>query len=305
MIRTEPILSDKELNEYYHQQYYGNKQEKFIPLVEKILDKVNCKIVHTITSSLSNRNNDPSFKVLDIGCGRSKLLTKLRHIGYECYGIEKTNLPIKNAGNNIRLYSKDLEKIKFEDSFFETAIMWYSLEHMANPISAIKEIQRIIKPNGILVVAVPNFASLQSTLFKDSWFHLDIPRHTYHFTKNSIEDCLIKNGFNVKFFGCPSITQHVYGFIQSFFNKLYPSKNNDFYELLKNPMGLLSILKLLLWSGLSGFVLPFAIIDFLISLISKNTALIYMVAKKTGAYQPLLNNSSRPTSSKLNSLENL
>ena len=64
---------------------------------------------------------------------------------------------------------------------FDAVTFWHVLEHLENPGEALVAAGRLLKSNGWLVVAVPDYASLQAKLFGKYWFHLDLPRHLHHF----------------------------------------------------------------------------------------------------------------------------
>ena len=59
-------------------------------------------------------------------------------------------------------------------------IFWHSLEHLRRPSRALSHAASLLVPGGLLVVAVPNAASLQARAFGDRWFALDLPRHLAH-----------------------------------------------------------------------------------------------------------------------------
>jgi len=106
------------------------------------------------------------------------------------------------------------------------------LEHMDNPGAVMKRMHRLLSPEGILVLAVPNFSSLEAKRFKDSWFHLDILWHKYHFSHTAMECLFRKNDFRVVKMSTFCFEQGPYGLFQSFLNKMGWPKN-EFYEALK------------------------------------------------------------------------
>lgn len=80
---------------------------------------------------------------------------------------------------------------------FDVVTLWHVLEHVAVPIEILREIRPYVKPGGYLLVAVPNFASLQAQFGKRHWAHLDVPRHQCHYTPDTLKNTLEVAGYTV------------------------------------------------------------------------------------------------------------
>ena len=89
------------------------------------------------------------------------------------------------------------EDVDYPDSFFDVITMYHVLEHLYDPREALSKAYQLLRSEGLLVVAVPNFDSLQARLFRQRWYHLDAPRHLYHFTPRTLKMLLHKAGFKV------------------------------------------------------------------------------------------------------------
>jgi hypothetical protein len=76
--------------------------------------------------------------------------------------------------------------------------MWHTLEHLPDPLGAIERSAGLLRAGGHLIVSVPNLSSVQSRLGGDRWFHLDLPRHLYHFTPTSLCRLMERAGFVVE-----------------------------------------------------------------------------------------------------------
>jgi ubiquinone/menaquinone biosynthesis C-methylase UbiE len=88
---------------------------------------------------------------------------------------------------------------------FDLVTLWHVLEHLSDPSSVMCEIYRILKPQGLLMLEVPNFDSLPSSLFGNAWFTLEAPRHLYHFTPKTVSALLKKHHFKIaKLKGVPA-----------------------------------------------------------------------------------------------------
>jgi hypothetical protein len=71
------------------------------------------------------------------------------------------------------------------------------LEHVHDPVSLLQECYRIVKPNGLLIVDVPNFGCYDCSLFGKNWFQIDAPRHLYHFTQQTLGRMCEQAGFQI------------------------------------------------------------------------------------------------------------
>lgn len=69
---------------------------------------------------------------------------------------------------------------------FDVITMWHVLEHVPNLEETIRDVEALLKPNGILIIAVPNFYSFDAAYYKNFWAAFDVPRHLWHFSKASM-----------------------------------------------------------------------------------------------------------------------
>jgi SAM-dependent methyltransferase len=218
-----PQPSEEELGRYYDEAYYGKDRKKFLPPVEAGIAALTWMKWRSVRDLLP-----PGARLLDIGCGRGTLVRMARDAGFEAYGIERSSrqhvLPY--------VYSKDLAECRFPDGRFRTVILWHVLEHLRDPRAALAEIHRIIEPQGWLSVAVPNFGGAQAEAAGRHWFHLDLPRHLWHFRRRSLEKLFEKTGFRIARCSTFSFEYDWYGTLQSWMNRA-GSDDNRLYSILK------------------------------------------------------------------------
>ncbi|MEK7499341.1 MAG: methyltransferase domain-containing protein, partial [Patescibacteria group bacterium] len=136
------------------------------------------------------------------------------------------------------------------------------LEHMGSPIKVLTEIRRILKDNGIVKIAVPNFDSWERKLTNENWFHLDIPRHVYHFSTATMRAILEKNGFTITNIMYAAPEYDFYSFCQSLLNTLPFSEKYLLYKKLQGQAKSSSVLVLNIL-----YQVPFFIVFSLFSLL--------------------------------------
>ena len=138
-------------------------------------------------------------KILDIGCGDGLLLYYLKHLGWDCYGIEPGEVAAKYAREvlNLKVSNATLENIKYTDEFFDIVNLQHVFEHLDNPLESLKKINQMLKPGGYLVVGVPNFDSFDRRLFGKRWVGLKLPQHLFQYTEKTLKIMMKKSGFKV------------------------------------------------------------------------------------------------------------
>jgi SAM-dependent methyltransferase len=273
---THPRPEGNELEENYSPSYYGPQNVKFVPLIERWVAWMTQRRAHWIDKKIA-----PHGRILEIGCGRGLLLKALSHLGHECHGTERSELAAARAQRivGIRIYTQPLEQCPLRENSFDAVILWHVLEHLENPDAILRHLFRLMKPEGLLIIEVPNLSSLQSRLAGKYWFHLDIERHLYHFSPKGMQKLLKSAGFQGLAGSTFSLEQCPFGTLQSFLNSLgFPAQG--FYKLLKKEISL-PLPKALLYFSLSGLaIFPATLFAFVESLLGRGGVLT-VTARKT------------------------
>jgi len=135
-------------------------------------------------------------KVLDVGCGTGTFLRALKNRGWEVYGVDLSPIATKKARQlGVEVFTGELNEARYPSNFFDVVTLRSTLEHVYSPSDMLREVRRVMHERGRVVIEVPNFSSLESRIFKESWFGLEAPRHLYHFTSSTLSGCLRKCGF--------------------------------------------------------------------------------------------------------------
>lgn len=164
---------------------------------------------HTFTSSFKSWLNGEKasshayvpkdVKILDIGCGFGEAIGYHQNRNCKAYGIEADS----NVKKVIDKFGFDIKiglfnKYLYEKSYFDYVTMDQVLEHSINPIETLDGINHVLKPNGHLVISIPNANSLLANLLKERWINWHTPYHLQFFSKQSVELLAEKTGFAVE-----------------------------------------------------------------------------------------------------------
>lgn len=145
-------------------------------------------------------------KLLDVGCGSGRFLAWMRDLGWEVMGVEPDPEAVEVAQKQfgIDVYQGILEEAGFPAESFDVITMRHVLEHLTNPITTLKECQRVLKRGGKIVVLTPNIDSLLHQLVGKAWSPLDPPRHLNLFSPHTLCICAERAGFWVSHLRTPA-----------------------------------------------------------------------------------------------------
>ncbi len=135
---------------------------------------------------------------LDVGCGRGDLAAALVSRDWRVSGVEAWHQAAQIAlSRGVVIEGQTLSTAKLAPETYDLVIFRHSLEHLPDPVADLRGAHAAMRPGGWLVVSLPNFASWQRRLFGSRWFHLDVPRHRFHFTPPSLTAAARSAGFSV------------------------------------------------------------------------------------------------------------
>lgn len=276
--RYQPMLEPEQIAAAYPSSYYGYDDTKFVGFVELLVRLVGRRHIDFLSRGLPSR-----ARVLDVGCGRGVLLGPLADRGYEVHGVELDQDAIRGADPRAQIrIAPQLAEAGYEDDFFDEVVIWHVLEHVLDPVHTIEECRRVLRPGGRLIVAVPNFSSVQARWSGPAWFHLDAPRHLYHFPLAALQRLLSEHGFRLQSEHHFSLRQNPFGWIQSALNRFTGLPMNGLYELMHEsgsdelPRFDLPT-RVLLWSMLALFA-PLALAVSIVAAMMRSGATVHVVA---------------------------
>ncbi|MCX7858329.1 MAG: class I SAM-dependent methyltransferase [Deltaproteobacteria bacterium] len=137
--------------------------------------------------------------LLEVGCGRGWYLKIMRELGWKVLGLELNQESARKGSETYGVEIKEGYNLKeIPSSSFDVVTMIHVFEHLHNPEEVVSDIHRILKPGGILLLAMPNGTSLSEKLFGANYRALAPPWHLYIYNPKSITLFLEKFGFNVK-----------------------------------------------------------------------------------------------------------
>lgn len=134
-------------------------------------------------NSITRLNLSKNSSVLDIGCGSGGLLLSLKRAGFSKLTGADPFLPNDIETNGVRLFRKPLNEVEGE---FDVVMLQHAFEHVAEPQLVLKQLNKILKPNGVVILRMPVGDTYAWKHYGVNWHQLDAPRHLFIHTSKSM-----------------------------------------------------------------------------------------------------------------------
>jgi SAM-dependent methyltransferase len=190
---TGPELDEVELARYYGDEYDEGFCEHF--------SEPDGHVLHRLRERFRRRSADrryrrppfrsadlPPGRVLDVGCGSGGLLAHFAARGWGAYGIDPSPAAVASAARRgAEVHRGTLRDQPWPGESFDLITFQHSLEHIADPVGALRLARPLLAPGGSLAVEAPNWSCWQRRLlFRNRWAALDLPRHRQHFSSRAL-----------------------------------------------------------------------------------------------------------------------
>lgn len=187
MLVTSPIPVD--LENYYKSDAYISHTDSQKTIFDKVYQSVK-KYALQKKLKLINSFENSEKTILDIGAGTGDFLKVCKEGGWQVFGVEPNREARERAASKTIQLEKELDF--FEGQQFDVITLWHVLEHVVDLPSYIRMLEKLLKENGTLVIAVPNYKSYDAKHYKEFWAAYDVPRHLWHFSQTAIKKFFAK-----------------------------------------------------------------------------------------------------------------
>jgi 2-polyprenyl-3-methyl-5-hydroxy-6-metoxy-1,4-benzoquinol methylase len=184
MLITFPQPNLENLGKYYDSEDYISHTDNKRSLFEKLYHSIK-NIALKNKLNLINSLQPNKGRILDIGAGTGDFLLVAKKAGWITIGVEPSDRAKAIAINKGISFVEQTSEL--ENHSFDLISMWHVLEHVPDLENQIKELRRLLKPSGTLIIAVPNFKSFDAKYYGKFWAAFDVPIHFWHFSKTAIK----------------------------------------------------------------------------------------------------------------------
>jgi 2-polyprenyl-3-methyl-5-hydroxy-6-metoxy-1,4-benzoquinol methylase len=137
--------------------------------------------------------------LLDVGAGTGAFAAGMKAAGWLVTGLEPDAGARKLAVEKYQLQLKESgDLFSLPSQSFEVITLWHVLEHVHQLHQYMAEFKRLLVPGGYLILALPNYQSVDAGHYGASWAAYDVPRHLYHFSPKAVQKLLTIHQFSLQ-----------------------------------------------------------------------------------------------------------
>jgi len=184
---TDPVPSKDTIAPYYNFPSYISHTDTKEGFMNKIYHKVRNLTLTQKTNWVQSLFTGHKGHLLEVGAGTGAFANSMTKKGWKVTALEPDASSRKRALETYSIHLAPIENLfELETASFEVITLWHVLEHVHDLNDYIKTFHRLLKPNGRLIIAVPNYTSYDAAFYKKYWAAYDVPRHLYHFSPMSM-----------------------------------------------------------------------------------------------------------------------
>ncbi len=196
---TQDVPGPECIAPYYQSEDYISHTNTSKGLINRLYQFVRNRTMVSKQKLVQRSTGLSRGNLLDVGSGVGTFVHVMKQTGWNVTGLEPDAGARKVAAQVYNTILTDIGQFyDLPQGSFDAITMWHVLEHVHELQRYIRQLKALLKENGKLFIAVPNYTSKDAAAYKEHWAAYDVPRHLYHFSPRSIEVLMEKNGMKVE-----------------------------------------------------------------------------------------------------------
>lgn len=195
---TQNVYGEKNIGKYYQSAQYISHSNTSQGLINKLYHTVRSFTLQSKKNLVEKSSGKNKGNLLDIGAGTGAFASTMKKAGWNVTALEPDATARANAKKDF-----DIELLSTENLFslqpntFDVITLWHVLEHVHQLHKYLDTFYSLLKENGTLIIAVPNYTSYDAEHYSANWAAYDVPRHLYHFSPKSMNMLLNSHNFKL------------------------------------------------------------------------------------------------------------
>jgi len=195
---TQDVPDPNSIFVYYKSENYISHTNTSKGLINRAYKVVRTRTIANKRKLIQKITGNKKGRLLDVGSGIGSFVSEMQQHGWDITGLEPDD---KARSLAKKLYQAELSDTslfyRLPPGSFDAITLWHVLEHVHDLPAYISQLKNLLKENGRLFIAVPNYTSKDAAFYKEYWAAYDVPRHLYHFSPKAMQTLAGKNDLKI------------------------------------------------------------------------------------------------------------
>lgn len=195
---TQEVPDAASIAPYYKSENYISHTNTSKGLINRLYQAVRKRTLQQKKRLIENQTGISQGSLLDVGSGTGAFASTMQQAGWRVTGLEPDADARKVGKEEYHIELADINEFyQLPVSSYDAITMWHVLEHVHELQGYMAQLKSVLKDNGRLFIAVPNYTSKDAAIYKEYWAAYDVPRHLYHFSPQSMKLLVEKHGLKI------------------------------------------------------------------------------------------------------------
>lgn len=196
---TQSVPQATAIGRYYQSENYISHTDTNKGIVNQLYRLARRFTLRNKRNVIETHGNISKGSLLDLGAGTGAFASYMQQSGWTVTGVEPDEQARKKAADtySVQLYEAS-RFFELEENWFDVITLWHVIEHVHSLHEYITQLKKILRPRGVLFIAVPNYTSYDAGLYGSFWAAYDVPRHLYHFSPVAMKKLVQSHGLQLK-----------------------------------------------------------------------------------------------------------
>lgn len=196
---TQDVPDEESIGSFYQSNDYISHSDTKKGIINRLYHSVRNITLKQKRKKVQTATGLQTGALLDIGAGTGAFANEMKNKGWKVTALEPDETARNGAKTNYNLHLQLPEELfNQQPQSFDAITLWHVLEHVHPLHEYLQTFYNIIKENGRLLIAVPNYTSFDANYYEPYWAAYDVPRHLYHFSPQAMKSLFSYHGFEIE-----------------------------------------------------------------------------------------------------------
>lgn len=196
---TQDVPGAAGIGPYYQSEDYISHSNTSKGFINRLYQRVRKKTLRAKRKLIEESTGLINGSLLDVGSGTGAFVHEMKERGWQVTGLEPDQGARKVAKESFAVELEDIRTFfELPAESFDAITLWHVLEHVHELHGYMDQLKKLLKKEGRIFIAVPNYTSKDAAIYQEYWAAYDVPRHLYHFSPRSMSRLAARHGLKLQ-----------------------------------------------------------------------------------------------------------